>query len=531
MAAIFFLVLSIASFSSNEIEAEKRREEQATFEEATRTREFPRQTQKKEENREEFISKVRSIRLEGNTVLKDFQINRFLQKYIGEHINLYSLIHTLENNYIEKGYITTRVRLDLETSDFEKGDLSLFVVEGKIHSIFFDGKEEAFKSFVAFPSREGKILNIRDLDQGMENLGDQSTMEIKPASKEGYSNVYVQRKNKAVGGSVNYNDLGQKETGRHRIKTSLQFHDILGINESMELSYQKKLQRQDKEKENENFSVSVFFPFKNWSFQYGYDSSETLRTIAAHHKKYKAIGKSENQSFGLRRLLYRNANHKIDVGAKLTRKEAKNYIDDTKLVTGSRHLSVLTLDTSYMGRAFSGLLSSSFGVSFGLDKFGANVDTEEWYRDEYSPKAQFRKYHMHVSWYRPIDRFYYKVNVGGQYSRDILYSQEKLSLGDDTTVRGFKDESIQGDTGFYLRNEIGYKGISFLEPYIAYDYGRAFQNKIKENRVASLQGIALGLRIYFKQIEGNVSIARAIQKPSDFVNDDVVVYTSISYRF
>lgn len=528
---LFFLVLSIASFSSNETEVEKRREEQATFDDAIRTEEFERQIQQRKENKEEFINKVRSIRLEGNTVLEDFQINTFLQKYIGEQINLYSLIHTLENNYIEKGYITTRVRLDFERSDFEKGDISLFVVEGKIANVFFDGKENPWKRFVTFPQREGNLLNIRDLDQGMDTLADLSTMEIKPASKEGDSNIYITRKNKAVSGGIYYNDLGQKETGRHRLKYSLQFHDVLQGNESVELSYQMKVQRQDKEKNNENVSVNASLPFQNWLFQYGYNSTETLRTVPAHHKKYKATGRTEEQNFGIRRLLYRNTNHKIDMGVKLAIKEGKNYIDDIKLITGSRHLSVLSVDTSYMGRAFSGLLSSNLGVSFGLDKFGANVDAHEWYREEYTPKAQFRKYQVNLSWYRPIDSFYYKMNVGGQYSKDILYSQEKLSLGDDTTVRGFKDESIQGDKGFYIRNEIGYKGMKFLEPYLAYDYGRAFQNKIEKDRVATLQGVVLGLKFYCKYVEGNLAIARAVQKPSNFVKDDVVVYTSISYRF
>ena len=94
--------------------------------------------------------------------------------------------------------------------------------------------------------------------------------------------------------------------------------------------------------------------------------------------------------------------------------------------------------------------------------------------------------------------YQYLLNIEGQYSKDILYSQEKIGIGDDTTVRGFKDESTQGDKGFYIRNEIGYRGNEFLEPYIAYDYGRVFNNKVNEDKVETLQGIAIGIKGYFK---------------------------------
>ena len=130
-----------------------------------------------------------------------------------------------------------------------------------------------------------------------------------------------------------------------------------------------------------------------------------------------------------------------------------------------------------------------------------------------------------------MNNFYYKTNIVGQYSKDILYSQEKIGIGDDTTVRGFKDESTQGDKGFYIRNEIGYKGNQFLEPYIAYDYGRVFNNKVNEDKVETLQGVAIGIKGYFKGFEGSFALAKPIDKPSYFRNNKPVAYTSITYRF
>ena len=523
---IFSLMFSF-TYAVDEIDIEKRRQEQQNFDYLIRNQNFDIQKGLENEGQKNLILNISSIDLDGNTIFENFQIEAFLRKYIGDNKDIYALINELENKYIEKGYVTTRIGLNTEKSDFEKGKISLFVLEGKIDKVFYDNKENKLKTFITFPKRENDVLNIRDLDQGIDNLGDNSKMDIKASDKDNYSNIYIKRDNKPISFGVNYNDLGQFDTSRHRLRYFLGTHNIFGL----DFSYQHKLQRQYKERDTRNFSFSVSVPFKYWTFSYGYDSSEYLRTIKIQNTKYRATGRTENQSFGIRKILHRNEEHKIDIGARITLKDSKNYIDDLQLVSSSRKLSVLTVDSTYTGRIFSGLLSTNLGVSFGLERFATNKDKEEWYRNEYSPKAQFRKYNINISWYKPIGKFYYKTNLEGQYSKDILYSQEKIGIGDDTSVRGFKDESTQGDKGFYIRNEIGYKGNEFLEPYIAYDYGRVFNNKVNEDKVETLQGVAIGIRGYFKGFEGSFALAKPIDKPTYFRNNRAVAYTTLTYRF
>ena len=74
-----------------------------------------------------LVLNVNSIDLEDNAIFEDFQINTILRKYIGKNKNIYALINELENKYIERGYVTTKVGLNTEKSDFENGNISLFV--------------------------------------------------------------------------------------------------------------------------------------------------------------------------------------------------------------------------------------------------------------------------------------------------------------------------------------------------------------------------------------------------------------------
>ena len=153
---IFLLSILIFSFSYavDEIDIEKRRQEQQDFDNLIRNQNFSMPKNNEDNGQKNLILNVNSIVLEGNTIFEDFQIDAILRKYIGKNKNIYALINELENKYIERGYVTTKVGLNTEKSDFENGNISLFVLEGKIDKVFYDDKENEFKTFITFPQRE-----------------------------------------------------------------------------------------------------------------------------------------------------------------------------------------------------------------------------------------------------------------------------------------------------------------------------------------------------------------------------------------
>ena len=126
---IFLLSLLIfsLSYAVDEIDIEKRRQKQQDFDNLIRNQNFltPQNIGKNEQKN--LILNVNSINLEGNTIFEDFQIDALLRKYIGKNKDVYLLINELENKYIERGYVTTKVGLNTEKSDFENGNISLFV--------------------------------------------------------------------------------------------------------------------------------------------------------------------------------------------------------------------------------------------------------------------------------------------------------------------------------------------------------------------------------------------------------------------
>ena len=130
---IFLLSILIFSFSYavDEIDIEKRRQEQQDFDNLIKSQDFNVSKSIGDNEQKNLVLNVNSIVLEGNTIFEDFQIDALLRKYIGKDRDIYALINELENKYIERGYVTTKVGLNTEKSDFENGNISLFVYGGR----------------------------------------------------------------------------------------------------------------------------------------------------------------------------------------------------------------------------------------------------------------------------------------------------------------------------------------------------------------------------------------------------------------
>ena len=544
---ICFLVIftNFLFASQQEINREERRRKEEEFKKIEKEDSFNNKypTNELDNITSEAGSEIKIIEVKGNTILSKNKIENLKKKYVGKRggKNVINFVKELENLYLEKGYITTRVKIDIENSNFEAGKIQCIVIEGYIENIVMNGKSNNSKIFASFPTKEKEVLNIKDLDQGIDNLNSISAnnakLDILAGENLGGSIIDIKNEtSKKISAAVNYNNLGQKSTGEERIKLALTIEDFLAINDSFTGSYQRKLGRNKKYNDNENFSFYYRIPFKYWEFSIIKDQSEYKNTITGLGQSYKSTGISKNMNYSLRRVIHRNEVGKTTLGLTLTNKETKNYIDDEKLILSSRKLSVLKLDIGHQRRLFNGMFFGEIAYYEGLKRFGAERDDWE-YKDSTSPKAQFQKYTMDINWYKPFkinnQNFSYRFSFSGQYSDDILYSSEKMSIGDDTTVRGFKENSIMGDKGIYIRNELAYN-YNFLEPFIAFDIGRVkdvTKDEYYEKYGTELSGASIGVRVYFKYFTASITYSKPLTAPRYIDKNKQEIYITLSYLF
>ena len=82
----------------------------------------------------------------------------------------------VQNALIAQGFVTTRVLA--RTQDLSQGTLVLTLIPGRVRALRISADSDARAMISnAFPIRPGDVLNLRDVEQGLENLKRLPTVE------------------------------------------------------------------------------------------------------------------------------------------------------------------------------------------------------------------------------------------------------------------------------------------------------------------------------------------------------------------
>ena len=116
---------------------------------------------------------VEAIDVEGVTLLPSRVVRRVTERYSHRCLSMAdvnNLLRDMTNAYIERGYVTARVFVRPDEQD--AGRLGLLAVEGFLEKIVVrdGGSGDKHRLRTAFPGLEGKPLNLRDLEQGLDQL-------------------------------------------------------------------------------------------------------------------------------------------------------------------------------------------------------------------------------------------------------------------------------------------------------------------------------------------------------------------------
>ena len=479
--------------------------------------------------------------------------NRIIQKYLYLELNstdIKKLLTDLTNKLISKGYTTSAVKFD-KNNDLTTGTLNLEIVAGKIENIKINSGNalDKYKEFFMFPKNKGKIFNIRDIDTATDNFNsinaNNMTMEVIPGRKENYSRIEVKNtlKNKYAVGilSNNYGDSNQNGIWRKGI--NLNIDSPLGIGDNFYFTYMnvpKKDPDRNWKKTVEQLKPGEILPIGPTGydpangdtlpykrrldmFNFGYtmkfrtytlklNSSKSIQesSFYAANTVYDMYSSSHTLSADLEKILFRNQKSKISLDLGVKRKHSQSYLE--KSVLSDRKLAIGTVSLNATTSLFGGIFGSSIGYERGLKIFNAERDDG---KIDTTPKAQFHKYNMSLSYYKPVtSKFVYRANVYASYSNDVLYGSERQTVGGVGSVGGYNTrESIQGDKAIEISNELAYnipvKKVAIVSPYVNYGYGAAKYNRDKSRyRIGYVTGMTAGIRLDTKIFDFDFGYAK-----------------------
>ena len=501
--------------------------------------------------------------IENSKIFSKRRINKIVKDFIGECVvpdTLNNVTRRITNYYIKKGYVTSKAFVNPQ--DISTGVLKIYAVEGKLEKISFDtnlkSKLEIFnksRKFTAFGNLEGKIFNIRDIEQGLSQLnrldGSNVVMDIVPGEKEGFSIVTIKGKiKKAPILGFGYDNAGQESTGKKRRRVNITQNGILGLNESIYVSYTKDDERNEAERYSRSKFLGITVPLGYWESGVSYSESRYLSTITSTNNSVKSSGVSKNRTFHIKRKVYRGKVHEFALMTKLDLYDLTSFLQGSKIDTGSRKLSIIrpafehTINSNKYGY-FSYVLSYIRGLSvFDARKDEAGIDG-------LTPRAQFTKYKLSGRYYKnlPIkgQKFYLMSSLEAQYSPHSLFSSEQIYIGDQYSVRGYKDKSAAGDSGAYLSNDFGLylpgvvtekfninNTIRKSKIFVGYDIGSVRQRGGKTSGFnegkAYLTGMSTGIKFQGNNISFDITYAKSL-KTTKFVGKSREIYSSLNFKF
>ena len=119
-----------------------------------------------------------------------------------------------------------------------------------------------------------------------------------------------------------------------------------------------------------------------------------------------------------------------------------------------------------------------------------------------------------------------------QISPDRLTMQNKFSIGNRWTVRGFDGErNMTQNQGWYWRNTLNWNiPESQQQLYLGLDVGRIISNSDDGYSGRVLAGSTIGLRGEKWQTHYDIFAGAPLIKPSTFINDDLVLGFSLQWN-
>lgn len=468
---------------------------------------------------EEFCFTIKQIRLEGEQPAGFDWLKRELQAWEGRCLGqqgLSQLLKHFNGNLLARGYVTSR--LALPEQDLKSETLVLHFFPGYLDEIKLP---EGYRgsSRTAFPMRHGDVLNLRDLEQGLEQIkrlpSQDVQMEIKPSDEAGYSNVEV---SVATGRpwslSITVDDSGS-DASRYQWSAQAGWDNPLGLQDQLQLGLNRSSEY-DNEQGTRSHNIYYGIPWGYWLFEASYNQFNYHQLVEGEVLEFMSSGNGYDVQLDATRTVLRNNRAKTDLFTGLGVRRRHSYIENAEILVQQRRLSQLQFGIRHRHYLDAGALNFSLTGKQGVRAF----DAEPGLDGPDAPGPTYRLVQTSVGLNHSFPSFWLSSQNRAQWSNTPLYSLDWFSVGGRYTVRGFGGEnSLGGQRGWLSRNELGRSWRSGHDVYMAFDAGGVSGLGTEAYDSRWLAGAALGSRGRQGPVQYEAFVAHALRAPASFKDE------------
>jgi hemolysin activation/secretion protein len=432
-----------------------------------------------------------------------------------------ALLGELNRWYQRAGWITTRVYVSEQK--LTSGDLQLRVVPGRIEQYQINQSETDARIQSAFPSHDG-LLNLRDLEQGLENINrlpsQQGKFKLYPGKETGSSQVMVNVDDKRrVRLSEMVDNSGTAALGKWKSTTEIALDNLSQNNDQLALGYIQNLDKGSLDALFQGGTVNYLIPYGYHLFSASASLMDSRFTLPGINQSYELQTRSAKLGVGYEYLFHRNQQSKQSLIAGLDISRQQTHVVDIEVESQTRRLSVAYLGAK--GKHYQGnnVYEWLFRLEQGLSVFNA----QQTIPDGSNPQYRLAKLRLNGSWPVQDGKAIVRSAFQMQIAPSNIPTLAQMYVGGRYDVRGFKENTLYAPSAWHMRNEYeteskryGDVAVNF---YAGLDAGRVQKTSARPLSQQHLIGAALGVRTDIHGFKLDLAYTRALSRPYEFASE------------
>lgn len=459
---------------------------------------------------------ITEYRLDGNTLLPEYYVERILKPYTGKKKDfgtVQNAIETLEKAYRNRGFNT--VQVVLPEQELEKGVITLKVIETRLNKVTVTGNRYFDTDNIrrSVPGLvEGKPPNVDAVSSCLRTANESPSKKVELSLQNGDQEDTINATLKVVDErpwklGLSSDNTGDKQTGVYRLGFLFQHANLFNLDHMLTFQYMTSFEKPSKVGiYSAGYRVPLYETGDSLEFMAAYSDVDSGTVKAG---TYDLLVSGKGQVYGIRynNNLKRIGDYEHKVTSALDYRVYQNNVSLTGIQLGN-DVTVHPVSMTYTGSwstattVLGGYLTIVENIPLSID---GRDDDEHIKKVRAGATKNYVVFKAGANWGYMFPKGWQAMfNMTSQYTDKQLVPGEQFGIGGASSVRGFREREVSGDWGYSFTHELYTPNLTGSEKVqlrmlVFYDWGEVkrigtLPQESSEDRIAS-RGVGTRLNL------------------------------------
>jgi hemolysin activation/secretion protein len=450
---------------------------------------------------------VKKFEIIGSTVFTPEELAAVLQPYTLRRLSFTELLaaqEAIDRFYFQNGYITSGTILPPQK--LENGIITIEVVEGSVEEIKITGLKRLNAGYVRdrlkiatnAPLNKNKLLNalqLLQLDPLIKNLA----AELTAGTRKGSSILEIElQEADPFDVTLSFDNFRAVAVGTNRRSVRLTHRNLLGFGDRLSVGYLNT--DGSNSLDNLNYTLPINPYNGTLDFRLSYTDSEI---ITSPFDSFNIESENINYEFTYRQPLIQKPTKDVAIGVTFAKSNSATTLrgQPAQLSRGAESdgitdTSVIRFFQEYTSRDADEVLAFLSQFSIGINALGATIN------DNGQPDSKFLAWRGQAQYLKLLNpTFTLLLRSDLQIANDALLPTEQFSLGGSLNIRGYRQDALLADNGWFNSVEVRAEILRIpewetslqLTPFV--DFGTVWNSDDLILEANTLVSTGIGLRL------------------------------------